>query len=110
MNRDRFAFLKRLRRFLHPNPSALRTLIWIVAALVLLTAAAASGLTPTGITPTPYPTGSAAALKTALPAATHAPIFVDPNNVTNGIIIGGVILVLIIIGGTLQVLRPRSND
>jgi hypothetical protein len=108
MNRDRFALFKSLRRMLHPKASDQRTLIIIVTALVLFTAVAASGLTQAGLTPTPNPTASAIALKTS-PAATPAPLFVDPNNVTNGIIIGGVILVMIIIGGTLQVLRPRSN-
>jgi hypothetical protein len=124
MNRARQSILEGFRRFLRPDNKESRQLAWIILALILIAAIAANNLpqgrlpqaqtTPTAGTkqaaypppPSPDPTGQAA-YPAPSPTAT---INMAGQNETDGMIIGGVLLVLIIIGGTLQVLRPRSQE
>ena len=123
MNRARQSILEGFRRFLRPDNKESRQLAWIILALILIAAVAANNLppgrlpqaqlTPTAAAkqaayppPSPDPAGKTASL---LPSPTPT-IILPGQNETDGMIIGGVLLVLIIIGGTLQVLRPRSQE
>jgi hypothetical protein len=123
MNRARQSILEVIRRFLRPDNKESRQLLWIILALILITAIAANNLPPGRLpqaqtTPTiaveqaAYPPPSPdSAGQAAYPAPTPTPTVSLPGyNETDGMIIGGVLLVLIIIGGTLQVLRPRSQE
>ena len=110
MNRARQAILNTVRRFLLPDQKETRQLALTVLALVLLAAVAANGLPFS-----PETQASLAPTATATPAVDPSPtatssVQVPHQNETDGMIIGGVILVLIILGGTLQVLRPRAQE
>jgi hypothetical protein len=110
MNRVRKAIPNLLQRLSTPRRTEIRTLVCVIAALGLFSAVAASGLNPAGLTPTPYPSTTGTGLPAITSSVTPLTGTADPNTETNGIIFGGVILVIIIIGGTLQVLRPRSGE
>ncbi len=110
MNRAIHTVVNAFRRILHPNLRETRQLVWIILVLALIAVVAASELpaTSSAQNPTAIPTGTAlATLQRPTPTSIHA---VPDQNETDGMIIGGVVLVLIIVGGTLQVLRPRSNE
>ncbi len=123
MNRAKQSILNAIQRFLRPDNKESRQLAWIILALILIAAIAANDL-PQGriaqaqITPTPAASRIASSTASPGPAGqayypppTATPTIAVPGqNETDGMIIGGVLLVLIIIGGTLQVLRPRSQE
>jgi len=110
MNRAILAIASIFRRFNHPNLRETRQLVWIILVLLLIAAVAANDLPSTAPAQTPVVTPSTTVMA-AYPAPTPTPTLVVPfQNETDGMIIGGVVLVMIIIGGTLQVLRPRANE
>ncbi len=102
--------LRSLQRvFLNPASPA-RRLLWAGIALLVLAAVTASSLPFQPPAPTPQATAPAHALTQAARLATASATIAEQNNETNGIILGGVVLVLIILGGTLQALRPHPSD
>jgi hypothetical protein len=105
-----------LQRIFHRSFAGLsRVGIWenrrllLVVALVLLVAAVAANVPPRQ--PPAFllqVTGTPAAQ--IAPTSTPVSVAVTNQNMTSGLIIGGVILVLIIIGGTLGVIRRKSSE
>lgn len=92
------------RPFSAERPGSRRLLL--IAALIVFFAAAASG--PLGMVPAvqaQVPTPEPQVL-----TATTIPAPVSNQSQTDGMIIGGVLLVLIIVGGTLGVIRRKSLE
>ncbi len=120
MNRAKRALITALRRFIHPDQKETRQFAWIMLAMILMVTVAANDLPLAGpaqtlLTPTasviltPQPPLGSPTSQAASPSPTATPTVAVPDqNETDGMIIGGIVLVLIIVGGTLQVLRPRS--
>lgn len=82
-----------------------------IAFVLLLVAVAATNQSPVAqLTATPVPSGTTTLTPQTTATKTISPLVAEQNSYTNGIILGGVVLVLIILGGTLQVLRPRPNE
>jgi hypothetical protein len=111
MNRAKQAIRTAFHCIFRPDRGERHLLTWIILALLLVTAVAANDLPSAGLAQSSQipPTTSAALATKPVPTPT-ARLATPEQNETDGMIIGGVVLVLIIIGGTLQVLRPRSNE
>ena len=109
MDKYRVPVKELIRRIWIPGTWASQRLLIIAALVLIITAVAANGsaeVYPAAMlqsaTGTPVPL--------AVATSTLIPAIATNQTQTNGLIIGGVILVLIIIGGTLGVIRRKSFE
>lgn len=108
-NKKKPPFFRKIKAIYWPYWLNRRTLILLIIALVFLGALSLAEPLPradkysyANLTPTPSAEALQAGMPTPLPQE-----YLENANQTNGILLGGVILVLIVVLGTLSALRQK---